>query len=147
MWRHLKQTLRRWEPHCTPSKIESSLYQDFHVLYVHIERDKKHSVRGQWKWEIEPISTSLFSVWDIICALESKHNNACKTRLGIFILLCHFLKTWNNDKNISKWIFTFLMSALTYMPYNRHRLWKVTCSQNKLNFFVALHTCQRQILS
>ena len=25
----------------SPSKIESSLYQDFHVLYVHIERDKK----------------------------------------------------------------------------------------------------------
>ena len=24
-----------------PQKIESSLYQDFHVLYVHIERDKK----------------------------------------------------------------------------------------------------------
>ena len=23
------------------AKIESSLYQDFHVLYVHIERDKK----------------------------------------------------------------------------------------------------------
>ena len=53
-----------------------------------------------------------FSVWDIICALESKHNNACKTRLRIFILLCHFLKTWNNDKNISKGIYTFLMSAL-----------------------------------
>ena len=34
-------------PDCTPSKIESSLYQDFHVLYVHIERDKKHGVRGQ----------------------------------------------------------------------------------------------------
>lgn len=46
---------------CHPSKIESSLYQDFHVLYVHIERDKKayhrKKERGQWKWEIEPIST------------------------------------------------------------------------------------------
>ena len=28
------------------------------------------------------------------------------------------------------------MIILTYMPCNRHRLWKVTCSQNKLNFFL-----------
>ena len=48
----------------------------------------------------------------------------------------YILKILINPKLIEhKSMNNFGFLHLTYMPCNRHRLWKVTCSRNKLNFF------------
>ena len=43
-----------------PQKIESSLYQDFHVLYVHISRDKKAAKEGNESEKLSQFPQAFF---------------------------------------------------------------------------------------